>query len=43
MAVPARGGGVRGGAVISAFNFIVEGVECIARAVSLSLRLFGNM
>lgn len=38
-----RGIGLVAAPFIIAFNFILEGVSLIARPVSLSLRLFGNM
>lgn len=43
IAPPTRGIGVIAAPIIIAFNFILEGVTFIARPVSLSLRLFGNM
>jgi F-type H+-transporting ATPase subunit a len=43
IAPPTRGIAVIGAPFIIAFNFILETVAFIARPVSLSLRLFGNM
>jgi len=43
IAPPTRGVGLIAAPVIIAFNFILESVAFIARPVSLSLRLFGNM
>ena len=43
IAPPTRGIGVIAAPIIIAFNFILESVTFIARPVSLSLRLFGNM
>ena len=43
IAPPTRGVGLIAAPVIIAFNFILESVAFIARQVSLSLRLFGNM
>jgi len=40
---PTRGIGIVAAPVIIAFNFILESVAFLARPVSLSLRLFGNM
>ena len=43
IAPPAKGLGLLAAPFIIAFNFILEGVALIARPVSHSLRLFGNM
>jgi F-type H+-transporting ATPase subunit a len=43
IAPPTRGIGLIAAPVIIAFNFILEGVSLIAKPISLSLRLFGNM
>jgi F-type H+-transporting ATPase subunit a len=43
IAPPTKGIGIIAAPVIIAFNFILETVAFIARPVSLSLRLFGNM
>ena len=43
IAPPTRGIGLLAAPVIIAFNFILETVAFIARPISLSLRLFGNM
>ncbi len=43
IAPPTRGIGLIAAPVIIAFNFILETVAFIARPISLSLRLFGNM
>jgi F-type H+-transporting ATPase subunit a len=43
IAPPTRGIGLVVAPVIIAFNFILEGVALIAKPISLSLRLFGNM
>jgi len=43
IAPPTRGIGLLASPFIIAFNFILESVALIAKPVSLSLRLFGNM
>ena len=43
IAPPTRGIGIIAAPLIIAFNFVLEGVSLIAKPVSLSLRLFGNM
>ena len=43
IAPPTRGLGLIAAPVIIAFNFILESVALLAKPVSLSLRLFGNM
>ncbi len=43
IAPPTRGLGLIGAPFIIAFNFILESVALLAKPVSLSLRLFGNM
>jgi F-type H+-transporting ATPase subunit a len=43
IAPPTRGWGLIASPFIIAFNFILESVALIAKPVSLSLRLFGNM
>jgi F-type H+-transporting ATPase subunit a len=43
MPPPTRGFGLIFAPLVIAFNFILEGVALIARPVSLSLRLYGNM
>lgn len=43
IAPPLRGIGLIGAPFIILFNFILEGVSFLAKPVSLSLRLFGNM
>jgi F-type H+-transporting ATPase subunit a len=43
IAPPTRGIGLVAAPVIIAFNFILESVALLAKPVSLSLRLFGNM
>jgi F-type H+-transporting ATPase subunit a len=43
IAPPTRGLGLIAAPVIIAFNFILESVAFLARPISLSLRLFGNM
>jgi F-type H+-transporting ATPase subunit a len=43
VAPPTKGIGLIAAPFIIAFNFILEGVSLLARPVSLSLRLFGNM
>lgn len=40
---PTRGIGIVAAPVIIAFNFVLESVAFLARPISLSLRLFGNM
>ena len=43
IAPPTRGIGIVVAPLIIAFNFVLEGVSLLAKPVSLSLRLFGNM
>ena len=43
IAPPTRGLGLIGAPFIIAFNFVLESVALLAKPVSLSLRLFGNM
>jgi F-type H+-transporting ATPase subunit a len=43
IAPPTRGIGLIAAPLIIAFNFVLEGVSLIAKPISLSLRLFGNM
>jgi F-type H+-transporting ATPase subunit a len=43
IAPPTRGVGLIVAPLIIAFNFVLEGVSLLAKPVSLSLRLFGNM
>ena len=43
IAPPTKGWGLIAAPVIIAFNFILESVALLAKPVSLSLRLFGNM
>ncbi len=43
IAPPTRGIGIVAAPFIIAFNFVLEGVSLLAKPVSLSLRLFGNM
>lgn len=43
IAPPTKGIGIIAAPFIIAFNFVLEGVSLLARPVSLSLRLFGNM
>jgi F-type H+-transporting ATPase subunit a len=43
IAPPTKGIGIIAAPVVIAFNFILEGVALLAKPVSLSLRLFGNM
>jgi F-type H+-transporting ATPase subunit a len=43
IAPPTKGIGLIAAPVVIAFNFILEGVSLLAKPVSLSLRLFGNM
>jgi F-type H+-transporting ATPase subunit a len=43
IAPPTSGVGIVAAPLIIAFNFVLEGVALIAKPVSLSLRLFGNM
>jgi len=43
IAPPTKGIGLIVAPLIIAFNFVLEGVSLIAKPVSLSLRLFGNM
>ncbi len=43
IAPPTKGIGLVAAPLIIAFNFVLEGVALIAKPVSLSLRLFGNM
>jgi F-type H+-transporting ATPase subunit a len=43
IAPPTKGIGIVAAPVIIAFNFVLESVALLAKPVSLSLRLFGNM
>jgi F-type H+-transporting ATPase subunit a len=43
IAPPTRGVGLIGAPFVIAFNFLLEGVSLLAKPISLSLRLFGNM
>lgn len=43
IAPPTKGLGLLAAPIVIAFNFILEGVSLIAKPISLSLRLFGNM
>ncbi|NIW23496.1 MAG: F0F1 ATP synthase subunit A [Gammaproteobacteria bacterium] len=43
IAPPTKGIGIVAAPLIIAFNFVLEGVSLLAKPVSLSLRLFGNM
>ena len=43
IAPPTKGIGIVAAPLIIAFNFILEGVALLAKPLSLSLRLFGNM
>ena len=43
IAPPTKGAGIIAAPFIIAFNFILESVALIAKPISLSLRLFGNM
>jgi F-type H+-transporting ATPase subunit a len=43
IAPPTRGIGLIAAPLVIAFNFVLEGVSLIAKPISLSLRLFGNM
>ncbi len=43
LAPPTKGIGLLAAPIVIAFNFVLEGVALLARPVSLSLRLFGNM
>lgn len=43
IAPPTSGVGIIAAPLVIAFNFVLEGVALIAKPVSLSLRLFGNM
>jgi F-type H+-transporting ATPase subunit a len=43
IAPPKKGFGIIIAPVLIAFNFVLEGVSLLARPLSLSLRLFGNM
>jgi len=43
IAPPTKGAGLIAAPVIIAFNFILESVSLLAKPLSLSLRLFGNM
>jgi F-type H+-transporting ATPase subunit a len=43
LAPPTKGIGLLAAPVIIAFNFILEGVALLARPISLSLRLYGNL
>jgi F-type H+-transporting ATPase subunit a len=43
IAPPTKGVGIIVAPLVIAFNFVLEGVSLIAKPISLSLRLFGNM
>ena len=43
LAPPTKGIGIIAAPLVIAFNFILEGVALLAKPISLSLRLFGNM
>ena len=43
LAPPTKGIGIIAAPVVIAFNFILEGVALLAKPISLSLRLYGNM
>jgi F-type H+-transporting ATPase subunit a len=43
IAPPTKGIGIIAAPIFIAFNFVLEGVALLAKPVSLSLRLFGNM
>lgn len=43
IAPPTKGVGIVAAPLFIAFNFVLEGVSLLAKPVSLSLRLFGNM
>ena len=43
IAPPTKGIGLIAAPLVIAFNFILEGVSLLAKPISLSLRLFGNM
>jgi F-type H+-transporting ATPase subunit a len=43
IAPPTKGIGIIAAPLVIAFNFVLEGVSLIAKPISLSLRLFGNM
>ena len=43
IAPPMKGVGIIAAPLVIAFNFVLEGVSLIAKPISLSLRLFGNM
>jgi F-type H+-transporting ATPase subunit a len=43
IAPPTKGVGIVAAPFIIAFNFVLEGVALLAKPISLSLRLFGNM
>jgi F-type H+-transporting ATPase subunit a len=43
IAPPTKGIGLIAAPLVIAFNFVLEGVSLLAKPVSLSLRLFGNM
>ena len=43
IAPPLKGPGLIAAPVIIAFNFVLESVALLAKPISLSLRLFGNM
>jgi F-type H+-transporting ATPase subunit a len=43
IAPPTSGIGIIAAPLIIAFNFVLEGVALLAKPISLSLRLFGNM
>ena len=43
MPVPTKGVGIIAAPIFIVFNFVLEGVSLLAKPLSLSLRLFGNM
>ena len=43
LAPPTKGIGIIAAPIVIAFNFILEGVALLAKPISLSLRLYGNM
>jgi F-type H+-transporting ATPase subunit a len=43
IAPPTSGVGIIAAPIVIAFNFVLEGVSLLAKPISLSLRLFGNM
>jgi len=43
IAPPTKGAGLIAAPIIIAFNFVLESVSLLAKPLSLSLRLFGNM